>query len=197
MMFLKRKKILDICVYGHEALREVSQSIGVISPEIRELAASMVNTMYKANGIGLAAPQVGKNLRMVALHIPMDREQRGLLSPGEMALLPKMPMVLINPEIIVASEQTDVAEEGCLSVPNIYGEVRRSVTVTLRSQVLDSDPIMFECGGLLARCIQHELDHLDGKLFVDRASKSVRDSLKKPLERLTKDYKKTNYLRKL
>lgn len=196
-MFLKRKKILDICVYGHEALREVSQSIGVISPEIRELAASMVNTMYKANGIGLAAPQVGKNLRMVALHIPMDREQRGLLSPGEMALLPKMPMVLINPEIIVASEQTDVAEEGCLSVPNIYGEVRRSVTVTLRSQVLDSDPIMFECGGLLARCIQHELDHLDGKLFVDRASKSVRDSLKKPLERLTKDYKKTNYLRKL
>ena len=196
-MFLKRKKVLDICVYGHEVLRQKAKPVTAITPEIRELAADMINTMYKANGIGLAAPQVGKSLRLVALHVPIDREQRGLLSPGEMALLSKMPMVLINPEIIVSSEQTDVAEEGCLSVPNIYGEVRRSVLVTLRSQVLDSDPVMFECGGLLGRCIQHELDHLDGSLFVDRASKAVRDSMVKPLTRLTKEYKKDNFLRKL
>ncbi len=196
-MFLKRKKVLDICVYGHDVLRKEAKPVTAITPEVRELAQNMINTMYKANGIGLAAPQVGKSLRMVALHIPVDREHKGFLSPGEVSLLAKMPLVLINPEIVVSSVQTDVAEEGCLSVPEVYGEVRRSVLVTLRSQVLDGDPVMFECGGLLCRCIQHELDHLNGKLFVDKASKTVRDSLVKPLARLTKDYQKKNFLRKL
>ncbi len=196
-MFLKRKKVLDICVYGHEVLRKVAKPVTAITPGIRELAQDMINTMYKANGIGLAAPQVGQSLRMVALHIPVDREHKGFSSPGEAALLAKMPLVLINPEIVVSSVQTDIAEEGCLSVPEVYGEVRRSVLVTLRSQVLDGDPVMFECGGLLGRCIQHELDHLDGKLFVDRASKAVRDSLVRPLAKLTNDYQKKNFLRKL
>ena len=92
-------------------------------------------------------------------------------SPGELALLPRMPLVLVNPEIISYSDDLNVRDEGCLSVPDIYAPVWRPSRVVMRAQLLDGSVITEECGGLLGRCIQHELDHLDGKLFVDRVTK--------------------------
>jgi peptide deformylase len=133
--------------------------------KVRELAPRMLATMYKAPGIGLAAPQVGEGLRLVVIDIQKD---------GAPA-----PMVLVNPEIVAASEERAVREEGCLSIPGQYADVERPARVKVRWRELDGTRREMEADDLLATCLQHEIDHLDGIMFTDRLSPLKRNMLLK------------------
>ncbi len=166
-MMFSRKKRYVVDTLGADVLRQTAKPVTVIDDEIRALAAHMAETMDVFDGIGLAAPQVGRSLRMVVLGIPQDAAVNPP-SPGEIQLLPHMPLVLINPEIVSVSDELGEYNEGCLSVPDIFANVIRPMRIVLKASTLDGENILTECGGLLARCIQHEIDHLDGRLFVDR-----------------------------
>jgi peptide deformylase len=143
--------ILDIRVLGDPMLRQATNPVTVMTDDLRQLVADMFDTMHHARGIGLAAPQVGRTERIAVVEVDDDR------------------LVLINPEV-VAGEGRAKGEEGCLSIPDIYADVERPKTVTVRAQDEDLAPFELEATDLLARCIQHEIDHLDGKLFVDYLS---------------------------
>ncbi len=124
---------------------------------------------------------------MIALGLPMPAtidHAPPTISPGEALLLPRMPLVFINPEIVSSSPVQDVREEGCLSVPGIFAPVKRPVSVILHAQLPDQENINIECGGMLARAMQHEIDHLDGILFVDRLEKTELKKIKRELDAL-------------
>lgn len=166
---IKPRRMRVVC-NGHPALRKVSLPIVTITPEVRELAARMMVTMLENEivGVGLAAPQVGVNIRLIVIHTCTDSTRCApTLSAGELLLNPKMPLALVNPELLSVSEETETAEEGCLSLPGISGHVTRPLRVLLSARTLDGEALQVDCGGLLARCLQHEIDHLDGKLFYD------------------------------
>ncbi len=146
--------LLPILHYPDPRLHIKAQPIEAITPEIRQLAADMAETMYAAPGIGLAATQVNVHQRLIVVDVTEDRS--GL-------------MTLINPEILEKSGEC-VSEEGCLSVPGIYEKVKRAERVRVRARNLEGETIEFEAEGLLAVCIQHEIDHLDGKVFVEYLS---------------------------
>ena len=168
---LKRNRPMRIVVNGHPALRKVSEPIAAIDDDVRALAENLVRSLVESEvpGVGLAAPQIGINRRMIVVKTTDDK---GRVSsdalPGELILGPRMPVILINPEIVAHGEETVCEQEGCLSLPGVTGEVTRWAVVTLRAQLLDGQIFTAECGGLLSRCLQHEIDHLDGKLFYDR-----------------------------
>ena len=143
--------ILDIRVLGDPILREETKPVDAITEELRTLARDMFETMHVAKGIGLAAPQVGRSERMAVVEVDEHR------------------LVIINPEI-VAGEGKDKAEEGCLSIPDVYGDVERPAKVRVRATDLDGKTFEVEAEGLLGRCLQHEIDHLHGKLFIDYLS---------------------------
>ena len=176
MSLLGRKtqtaKLLPMCNYGNPVLREKSVAVEVVDAAVEELAECMLVTMDEQEGIGLAAPQVGQNIRMITLSVPAptDTEDSPPFSntPGELVLLEQMPMVLINPQLSVFSEQIFEYNEGCLSIPGIRGCVVRSEFVQLDAATLNGAMVTFRCGGLLSRCLQHEVDHLDGVFFTDR-----------------------------
>lgn len=202
-MFFKKKsaEYHRVHTYGSPILNKKAEPIKVVNAEIRAIAAKMVTTMQRFEGIGLAGPQAGIGLRIVAFGVPEkhddDDDLSHVLSPGEAMLLPKMPLVVINPEITWRSDETDIKEEGCLSLPGIYGNVERSTVVALAAETLTGEKIACECNGLLARCIQHELDHLDGKLFIDRMSQAEFGAIKAKLTRLKKTGRKKNFVRVL
>ncbi len=152
-------------------LRQKAKPVAA-ADQVRDLADRMLATMYKAPGVGLAAPQVGVGLRLVVLDCgPKD-------APA--------PMVLVNPELVAASEELAVREEGCLSLPGQFADVTRPYRVRVRYLALDGSKQEVEGEGLLSACLQHEIDHLDGKLFVDYLSILKRNML---LRRLAKDLK--------
>ncbi len=181
-MFFRPRKRYVVRTFGDEVLREKAAPV-IVTEKIRALAAEMVETMRTFDGIGLAAPQVGEPLRMVVLGVPLESMSPDP-SPGELELLPRMPLVLVNPEIVSAADELEVRDEGCLSVPDIFAPVVRPRSVVLRSETLDGEVIALECGGLLGRCIQHELDHLDGKLFTDRLRPEDLKEVEQDLHRL-------------
>ncbi len=193
-MIFSHKTRYAVDTLGAEVLRQVAAPVTEINDEIRSLAKSMTDTMNVFDGIGLAAPQVGHSIRMVVLGVPMDAMSNPP-SPGEAELLPRMPLVLINPEIISAGEEFSERDEGCLSVPDIFAPVLRPERIVFRAQTLDGVEISAECGGLLARCIQHELDHLDGKLFVDRVLPGEKKQIESAMRRLEKFGSKHHYKR--
>ena len=166
-------KGLKVRLLGDPVLCAKAKEIETVDDSIRELSRQMIQTMYDSNGIGLAGNQVGVLRRIVVIHIDPATDEEGRVlppgSPGEAELLPKMPITLINPEIVSYSSEQCSWEEGCLSVPKLYAEVVRSRRIVLKSELLDGSRILLECGGLLARCVQHELDHLDGIVFVEKA----------------------------
>lgn len=178
---------------GAPVLKKRAQEIVQVNEEIRTLAENMIDAMREYDGIGLAAPQAGHSLRLVVLEVPESGEEN--LTPGEAAMLPRMPMVLVNPRIIGRSDSVCESDEGCLSVPGIYAPVVRSERVVLQSELLDGSVIEYECGGLLGRCIQHELDHLDGFLFTDRLAPEEHRRIAKQLESLEKTGRSRNYIR--
>lgn len=193
MAFFKRKNELPVITSGAPVLKKSAQPVLQVNDEIRELANNMIYAMREYDGIGLAAPQVGVSLRLVVLEVPGDDETAA--TAGEKAMLPQMPMVLVNPRIIGRSDSLCERDEGCLSVPGIYAPVIRSERVVLQSELLDGSVIEYECGGLLGRCIQHELDHLDGFLFTDRLEPAEAKRISKQLESLERAGQSRNYIR--
>ncbi|MBR2344602.1 MAG: peptide deformylase [Lentisphaeria bacterium] len=192
MLFKNNKKSYVVYTAGAAVLKEIAKPVAVVSDEIRNIAAEMLVAMRIFNGIGLAAPQYGYSLRMVVFDVPSESNTG---TPGEIALLPRMPMTVINPEIIAYSSSKTEREEGCLSVPEIYAPVIRPERVVFRAQTLAGEFIEYECGGLLGRCIQHELDHLDGKLFTDRLTADAARQIRGDLERLKRIGQSSNYRR--
>jgi len=167
-------KTLKVRVWGDPVLRREAKPLSLeeaASPETAKLAASMVATMRAEDGVGLAAPQIGVSSRLIVLEVPFP--DGGPSSPGEALLLPMMPMTLVNPELTpIESAGVGTAEEGCLSVPDVYAKVTRPLKVVLKALSLSGEKFDVECGGFLARALQHEVDHLDGVLFPDRIAKS-------------------------
>ncbi|MGO4525510.1 peptide deformylase [Microvirga sp. 2MCAF35] len=154
--------IRPLVIIPDSKLRLVSEPIKEITSEIRQLADDMLETMYDAPGVGLAAIQIGVPVRMVTMDVSKSDDER-------------QPMVLINPEITWASEEKRVYEEGCLSIPEYYEEVERPDRVRFRFMNLKGETIEQDADGLLATCVQHEIDHLNGVLFIDYLSKLKRD----------------------
>jgi len=164
--------IREIIVLPDKQLRLVSKPIEKVSSEIRKLADDMLETMYDAPGIGLAAIQIAEPLRLVTMDISKrEKDEDGESKPH--------PRVFINPEIVAASEELSVYEEGCLSIPEYYEEVERPARVRVRYLDLDGKMHEEDAEGLFATCIQHEIDHLNGVLFVDYLSKLKRDRVMK------------------
>lgn len=143
---------------GDEVLRVPGEAVSEFDDDLRALVKDMFETMYHAEGIGLAAPQIGLSLRLCVLDVQDDEGS----DAGRLAL--------VNPEIVRTSRQTDKSTEGCLSIPGLEEFVTRSAMVTVRATGPNGEPIEVEADGLLARALQHELDHLDGILFIDRVS---------------------------
>ncbi|HOG51132.1 MAG TPA: peptide deformylase [Lentisphaeria bacterium] len=192
--FLKsaRPRRLRIVRNGHPALRQKSSPVKEVTAEVRRLAARMVVTMQENDivGVGLAAPQVGVNVRLIVVDTCPDEDSlppAEPLSPGEVSLNPRMPLALVNPEITWVSPETSCCGEGCLSLPGVRGEVTRPARVRLHASTLDGEVIDIECGGLLARCLQHEIDHLDGVLFIDRAPEEQQKTAAPLLKRMEKN----------
>jgi peptide deformylase len=155
----------------------VSKPVDKITPELRKLVDDMFETMYDAPGIGLAAIQVAEPLRVITMDLAKKREE------GETT---REPRVFINPEILSSSEDKSTYEEGCLSIPEYYEEVERPARVRLRYTDLDGKQHEEEAEGLFATCIQHEIDHLNGVLFIDYLSKLKRDRVQKKFEKAAK-----------
>ena len=179
---------LPICTYGNPILRKKAVKVKTITAETHELAKEMLETMYKEHGVGLAAEQVGRTEHMYVLDIPPeldnDDETRQRENPDV-----TMPMVLINPKITGHSDEVQVGPEGCLSFPDIFANVERWYEVDAEYTDLDGKVQQVHARGLLARAIQHELDHLDGILLVDRMSHVKKVALSGKLKRLVKQTK--------
>ena len=188
-----KKKSLTMKYLGEACLHQKAARIEEITDDIRSLGEAMLEVMYKQDGVGLAAPQVGISLRLVTLDVPEPKEPGMPLSPGERELLPQMPMVLVNPEIESFSAVTEVGEEGCLSVPKLYAPVERPVSVVLKTTLLDGRQIRVDCGGFLARALQHELDHLDGVVYVQRVKDPDYAEILPQLQKIYKKYGPKGY----
>ncbi len=175
--------VLEICQYGHPVLREKGAPVAEITPEIRQLAADMIETMYAANGVGLAAQQIGRALTLTVIDVtPTEIPWTGQTTDGQPLA---MPLVLVNPRVS-APAGDQVGEEGCLSIPEISADIKRAEQVTVTASGLHGEPLEFTCTGLLARVVQHELDHLNGVLFIDRMDAATRVSVAGKLKRMQK-----------
>jgi peptide deformylase len=163
--------ILDILHYPDKRLRTVAKAVGKVDDSISKLVDDMFETMYAAPGIGLAATQVNIHQQIIVIDISEEKNQ---------------PLCLINP-VIVAEEGTESCDEGCLSVPDIYEVVERSEKVTVKALDQNGDEYTLQADGLLAVCIQHEMDHLKGKLFVDYLSPLKLQRIKKRLQKLLRE----------
>jgi len=163
--FGREKMTGPICIYGNPVLRKKSVPVKEVTAEIRTLADRMLGIMYVQEGIGLAAEQIGQTEALFVLDVPVDADKNEMGLPNNPGV--KMPQAFINPEIIGAAEEMAIAEEGCLSFPKMYVPVRRPAEVVLRYLDCDGNPQVVNAKGLLARAIQHELDHLNGILLVD------------------------------
>ena len=165
--------IREIIILPDKQLRLVSKKIEKVTPKIRQLADDMFETMYDAPGIGLAAIQVGAALRVVTMDLSKREEH-------------SEPKVFINPEIVSSSDEKSVYEEGCLSIPDIHEDVERPARVRVKYLDLDGKPQESDAEGLFATCIQHEIDHLNGVLFIDHISKLKRDRVVKKFTKSAK-----------
>lgn len=183
--------ILEIVKYGHPVLRKKGERIETITPEIKKLIADMFDTMKENHGVGLAAQQIGvaKQLTVIDVREITDRPSTLELDgkPADVASI--MPLVLINPVVTPAGDAVS-GGEGCLSFPEIFAEISRPGTVDVKALNEKGKPIEFRCGGLLARAVQHETDHLNGLLFIDRMDKKTKAELQPELDDLQAETKK-------
>ncbi len=165
--------LLNILYLPDERLRKMSTPVEEIDDALQTLIDDMFETMYAANGVGLAAPQIGVNIRLSVVDVSSERNQ---------------PQVFINPEIL-KTEGKDKFQEGCLSVPGALETVERAKKVTVKALDRHGVPFEMTCDGLLAECIQHEIDHLNGKLFIDLLSPIKRERARKDLEKYLRSHK--------
>ena len=161
--------LLDIRLMGDPILREECAEVEEIDDELRRLAQDMFDTMYDAEGVGLAAPQVGITKRLIVV----DPREEGVT-----------PRALVNPRVVEAGDETDRAEEGCLSIPGLREVVERQATVVVEAEDLDGETVRIDADGLHARVLLHEIDHLNGVLFLDRVSPLKRKMLLKKWKKL-------------
>ena len=158
--------VLSVRKYGDPALRRRAAPVGEVTPEIHRIVADMVETMYDEVGIGLAAPQVGIPLRLIVVSDEATREPRALVDP-----------------VLVEQSGQITAEEGCLSIPGVFAPVTRAASVRVEARTLDGQTTTLEGRGLLARVLQHEMDHLDGVLFIDHLDPVTRDRIKRKIKK--------------
>lgn len=163
--------VLEILKFPDPRLRKKGVVVKEVTPELKELAKNMLETMYATHGIGLAAPQIGQSLRLLVIDTrPMDEDGNLVLEElTELERAVPQPITLYNPEILAKKEKTTY-DEGCLSVPGFFETVERAKYVEVKGLDADGNEILIKTDGLLAICLQHEMDHLDGKLFIDRLS---------------------------
>jgi peptide deformylase len=182
--------ILEIVKYGHPVLRKKGEPIEKITPEIKKLIADMFETMEENHGVGLAAQQVAiaKQLTVIDVRAVTDRPSTLELDgqPADPSSI--MPLVLINPEITPVGEPV-TGPEGCLSFPEIFADISRPGVVDVKALDAKGKPIAFRCGGLLARAVQHEKDHLNGVLFIDRMDKKTKSEMQAELDALQAETK--------
>ena len=180
---------LPIRKYGDPILRAKGKRVETVDNEIRALADNMLETMHAANGIGLAAQQVGQALQLTVLDVTQveDRPSAMTLNGEPVAdLTTAMPLVLINPTLRLG-EETELGSEGCLSFPEITADIERSCSLEMEAETLEGEKLRIEASGLLARALQHEVDHLNGILFIDRMSTAAKASHGSRLKRLQKE----------
>ena len=172
--------ILDIVKYGNPVLRQKGECVEEVTSEISQLIDNMLETMHEARGIGLAAQQVGRPLQLAIIDVTGVEDLPSRMSLDGEPVNPEdyMPLILINPEWIAASDVKEDGGEGCLSFPDVYGEINRPEEIDVTATDENGEQVAFRCGGLLARAIQHEWDHLQGILFIDRMDAIVRTQLK-------------------
>lgn len=177
--------LLPIVQYGDPVLRKQCRPVNPADPGLTELVENMLETMAGANGVGLAAPQIGEDIQLAVIDVSHDPECVSYLRVnGEDAEIPDiMPLVFINPSLEYGQEK-DIEFEGCLSIQGIRSEVRRPMDVKATLPQLDGSTLVIETDGLLSRALQHEIDHLNGILFVDRLSAVGKVSVKNRLRRL-------------
>ncbi|PIE82646.1 MAG: peptide deformylase [Cardiobacteriales bacterium] len=171
--------IYSILIHPDKRLRTIAKPVLNFDDELKTITENMFATMYDANGIGLAATQVNIHRRIVVMDVPLE-------SNGENESNTHQKLVLINPEVLKHSEETAIYQEGCLSIPEQYAEVTRPAHITYRYQDISGQWHENDTGGLLAVCIQHEIDHLNGVLFIDHLSRLKRQILEKKLQKLLK-----------
>ncbi len=167
--------IRPILIHPDPRLKRIAEPVTEVTPELRRLADDMLETMYDAPGIGLAAPQIGVGLRLIV----MDCTRKEGESPR--------PMALFNPEVTWASEERSVYEEGCLSIPEQYADIERPAEVRVRWLDRDGRPAEEHFAGLWATCVQHEIDHLNGRLFIDYLSPLRRQLITRKMEKLKRE----------
>lgn len=186
---------LQVVKYGHPVLRQKGGRIEKLTPEVEQLIADMFETMYEAKGIGLAAQQVGRALQLTVLDVREVTERPSTLEINGEAADPAsiMPLALINPEWKPVGPPV-AGPEGCLSFPEMYADITRPESIDVSATNQRGEKIEFRCGGLLARAVQHEYDHLHGILFIDRMEKADRQKLKNELDGLS--YSTRNALKK-
>ena len=182
---------LPIRKYGDPILRAKGKRIERVDEQIRSLAESMLETMQAANGVGLAAQQVGEALQLTVLDVSQveDRPSTMKINGAAAEIATMMPLVLLNPTLRLGEEK-DSGTEGCLSFPDITAEIDRASSVELDAETLEGKPIHLEASGLLSRALQHEVDHLNGILFIDRMSSAAKASVASKLKRLQKETQK-------
>lgn len=182
--------VLEVVKYGHPVLRKKGAKVESITPELRQLIADMFETMAAKHGVGLAAQQIGEALQLTVLDIRAVTDRPSTLEFDGKPADPNsiMPLVLLNPELTPAAEPVS-GSEGCLSFPELYGEIARPESIDVRALNDKLEPVHFRCGGLLARAIQHEHDHLHGILFIDRMSADKKRELKPELDELALETK--------
>ena len=184
-----RSMVLPIYLYGHDALRQEAEPVEENTDELQALIDNMIETMRNAAGIGLAAPQVGRTERLFVIDVtPMATQMEDDGEP-----VPPQPMVLINPEIVEEGETTVDMEEGCLSIPEVREAVTRPERVRMRYRDRDFEQQEIEAGSILARVLQHELDHLDGVLFTDYLSSFRKRLLRRSLRQMTEGEVEADY----
>ena len=181
--------VYEIVKYGDPVLRAKGKPIETIDEGVKQLAADMLETMYAAHGLGLAAQQIGLALQITVVDVApvQGNHPSTMVMDGQPVDIKEwMPMVLINPKLELAAER-ESASEGCLSFPDIHGDVPRAPVVKVRTRLLDGREVEFAATGMLARAIQHEVDHLGGILYIDRMNSVAKVSLGSRLKRLQKE----------
>src|SRR5581483_10767449 len=177
--------LLNVVKYGHPVLRQKGARVEALTPAIKKLIADMYETMQENHGVGLAAQQVGEALQLAVLDVRQVEDRPSTLEldgkPADVESF--MPLTLINPEVTPVGDPV-AGPEGCLSFPGIYADIVRPETVDVKALNEKFEPIQFRCGGLLARAVQHETDHLNGILYIDRMKSDTKKELKSELDEL-------------
>lgn len=175
--------ILEVVKFGHPVLRQKGAKVEVFDSDVRRLIADMLETMYAAKGVGLAAQQVGQALQITVIDVAgvADRPSTIEVDGKPAEIVDHMPMVLVNPEIKPTGKDV-TGPEGCLSFPEVYAEVMRPEFVEVKALNQKGQPISFRAGGLLSRAVQHEVDHLNAILFIDRMDKKTKEEIRAEIE---------------